>query len=147
MACGIPAKPVNNTARSTASQTAVHSLARAAGNHVYPTAGTIFQDTRTPLQVWFYAIYLFVTTRHGMSGKELQRTLGVTYKTAYRMGQQIRKLTAKADGFEMMQGHIEIDEAYMGGERKGFGPGPAGKQIVMGIVERGGRTVAKSVPT
>ena len=43
------------------------------GHHVYPTAGTVFQDTRTPLQVWFYAIYLFVTTRHGVSGKELQR--------------------------------------------------------------------------
>lgn len=116
------------------------------GHHVYPTAATVFQDTRTPLQVWFYAIYLFVTTRHGVSGKELQRTLGVTYKTAYRMGQQIRKLMAKADGFKMMQGHVEIDEAYMGGARTGFGPGPAGKQIIMGIVERGGRTVAKSVP-
>jgi transposase len=116
------------------------------GDHVYPTAGTVFQDTRTPLQVWFYAIYLFVTTRHGVSGKELERALGVTYKTAWRMGQQIRQLMAKADSFEVMQGHIEIDEAYMGGERKGFGPGPAGKQIVMGIVERGGRTVAQSVP-
>jgi transposase len=50
------------------------------GHHVYPCAGTIFQDTRTPMQVWFYAIYLFVTTRHGVSGKELQRTLGVTYR-------------------------------------------------------------------
>lgn len=59
------------------------------GYHVYPCAGTIFQDTRTPLQSWFYAIYLFVTARHGVSGKELQRTLGVTYKTAWRMGQQI----------------------------------------------------------
>ena len=57
------------------------------GSHIYPTAGTVFQDTRTPLQVWFYAIYLFVTTRHGVSGKELQRTLGVTYKTAWRIGQ------------------------------------------------------------
>src|SRR6185312_6709983 len=47
------------------------------GDHVYPTAGTIFQDTRTPLQVWFYAIYLFAVTRHGVSGKELERTLGV----------------------------------------------------------------------
>src|SRR5580693_9282487 len=73
------------------------------GHHVYPTAGTVFQDTRTPLQVWFYAIYLFVTTRHGVSGKELQRALGVTYKTAWRMGQQIRTLMAKADGFEQMQ--------------------------------------------
>ena len=52
------------------------------GDHVYPCAGTVFEDTRTPLQLWFYAIYLFVTTRHGVSGKELQRQLGVTYKTA-----------------------------------------------------------------
>ncbi|HWP27263.1 MAG TPA: IS1595 family transposase [Xanthobacteraceae bacterium] len=117
------------------------------GHHVYPTAGTIFQDTRTPLQVWFYAIYLFVTTRHGVSGKELQRALGVTYKTAWRMGQQIRTLMAKADGFEMMKGHVEIDEAYIGGRRAGGGPGAGhNKTIVLGIVERGGRTVAQTVP-
>jgi transposase-like protein len=117
------------------------------GDHVYPTAGTVFQDTRTPLQVWFYAIYLFVTTRHGVSGKELQRALGVTYKTAWRMGQQIRVLMAKADGFEMMKGHVEIDEAYIGGYRKHGAPGAGdNKAIVLGIVERGGRTVAKTVP-
>jgi len=117
------------------------------GDHVYPTAGTVFQDTRTPLRVWFYAIYLFVTTRHGVSGKELQRTLGVTYKCAYRIGMQIRKLMAKADGFEMLQGHVEIDEAYIGGYREHGGPGKGeNKTIVLGIVERGGRTVAKSIP-
>ena len=68
------------------------------GDHLYPTAGTVFQDTRTPLRVWFYAIYRFVTTRHGVSGKELQRTLGVTYKCAYRMAcksaSSWRRLTA-----------------------------------------------------
>ncbi|MFZ3352800.1 MAG: IS1595 family transposase [Xanthobacteraceae bacterium] len=117
------------------------------GDHVYPTAGTVFQDTRTPLQVWFYAIYLFVTTRHGVSGKELQRTLGVTYKTAWRMGQQIRVLMAKADTFKEMQGHAEIDEAFIGGYRPHGKPGKGeNKTIVLGIVERGGRTVAKSVP-
>lgn len=117
------------------------------GDHVYPCAGTIFQDSRTPLRVWFYATYLFVTTRHGVSGKELQRTLGVTYKTAWRMGQQIRTLMAKADGFEKMKGHVEIDEAYIGGYRPGrYNPRSAGKTIVVGIVERGGRTVAKAVP-
>lgn len=117
------------------------------GDHLYPTAGTVFQDTRTPLQVWFYAIYLFVTTRHGVSGKELQRALGVTYKTAWRMGQQIRVLMAKADGFAEMQGHVEIDEAYVGGYKPGGKPGRGtNKTIVFGMVERGGRTVAKAVP-
>jgi transposase-like protein len=118
-------------------------------DHVYPTAGTIFQDTRTPLQVWFYAIYLFVTTRHGVSGKELERTLGVTYKTAWRMGQQIRQLMGKADGFEILQGHVEIDEAYVGGARprsEGTGRGSGGKTIVVGMVERGGRIAAETAP-
>lgn len=117
------------------------------GDHVYPTAGTIFQDTRTPLQVWFYAIYLFVTTRHGVSGKELERTLGVTYKTAWRMGQQIRQLMAKADGFELLQGHVEMDEAYVGGYQAGaVGRGANNKTIVFGMKERGGRVVAEPVP-
>ncbi len=119
----------------------------ACGHHVYPCAGTIFQDSRTPLQVWFYAIYLFVTTRHGVSGKELQRTLGVTYKTAWRMGQQIRDLMGKADGFAMLQGHVELDEAYVGGHRPGKrGRGAAGKTIVMGMQERDGKLRAEVIP-
>lgn len=117
------------------------------GHHVHPLAGTIFQDTRTPLQSWFYAIYLFVTTRHGVSGKELQRTLGVTYKTAWRIGQQIRILMGKTDGFAMLQGHVEADEAYVGGHRPGKrGRGAEGKTIVFGLKERGGRLVAESIP-
>ena len=46
------------------------------GHHVYPCAGAIFHDSRTSLQSWFYAIYLFVATRHGVSGKELERCWG-----------------------------------------------------------------------
>ena len=118
------------------------------GHHVYPCAGTIFQDSHTSLQIWFYAIYLFVTTRHGVSGKELQRTLGVTYKTAWRIGQQIRTLMSKADGFEILQGHVELDEAYVGGKRSGGkrGRGAPGKTIVMGLAERGGRIETVVIP-
>jgi transposase-like protein len=118
------------------------------GAHVHPCAGTVFQDTRTPLQMWFYAIYLFVTTRHGVSGKELQRTLGVTYKTAWRIGDQIRKLIQSAEGFAILQGHVEMDEAYVGGVRKGGkrGRGAPGKTIVFGMKEREGRMVANVIP-
>jgi transposase-like protein len=117
------------------------------GDHVYPCAGTIFQDSRTSLQSWFYAIYLFVTTRHGVSGKELQRVLGVTYKTAWRMGQQIRDLMGTVDGFAMLQGHVELDEAYVGGHRPGKrGRGAAGKTIVMGLKERDGRMTTEVIP-
>lgn len=119
----------------------------ACGDHVYPTAGTIFEDTRTPLQSWFYAIYLFVTTRHGVSGKELQRQLGVTYKTAWRMGHKIREQMDKGEVKSLLTGHVEIDEAYVGGRRPGKrGRGAAGKTIVMGFKERGGRLSASIIP-
>ena len=117
------------------------------GDHVYPTAGTVFEDTRTPLQSWFYAIYLFVTTRHGVSGKELQRQLGVTYKTAWRMGMKIRELIGSVDDFDLLQGHVEMDETYVGGHRPGKrGRGAAGKTIVMGMKERDGDMRTAVIP-
>ncbi|MCW5681846.1 MAG: IS1595 family transposase [Xanthobacteraceae bacterium] len=116
-------------------------------DHVYPCAGTVLQDTRTPLQSWFYAMYLFVTTRHGVSGKELQRVLGVTYKTAWRMGHQIRKLMDQSDVFHALKGHVEIDESYVGGHTPGKpGATPGAKTIVLGMKERGGRTVTQVIP-
>lgn len=106
---------------------------------IAPTANTVMHDTRTPLVSWFYAMYLFCTTRDGVSGKELQRQLGVTYKCAYRIGQQICDLMSKAQGFDaLLAGHIELDEAYVGGRRSGGkrGRGAPGKTIVMGLAER-----------
>ncbi len=116
---------------------------------IAPTANTILHDTRTPLVSWFYAMYLFCTTRHGVSGKELQRQLGVTYKTAYRIGMQIRKLTENTQDFDaLLSGHVEIDEAYMGGRSTGVGTGNyrSTKTCVVGLVERKGRMIARVVP-
>ena len=76
------------------------------GHHLHPTVGTLFEKSRTPLQLWFYAIFLFTITRHDVSGKELQRQLGVTYKCAYRMGQQIRKHMAMVDGEDRLSGDV-----------------------------------------
>lgn len=124
-------------------------VAACCGHHVNPTAGTILHDTRTPLVSWFYAMYLFCTTRHGVSGKELQRQLGVTYKTAYRIGQQIRDLTVKAQNFDaLLSGHVELDEAYVGGRRSGGkrGRGAPGKTIVMGLASRDGDMKAVVIP-
>jgi len=114
---------------------------------IAPTANTILHDTRTPLVSWFYSMYLFCTTRRGVSSKELQRQLGVTYKTAWRIGQQIRKLTEAADFDALLQGHIEVDEAYIGGRRPGKrGRGAAGKTVVFGLKERGGPIKTAIVP-
>ncbi len=69
-----------------------------------------------PLRRWFYEIYLLIAARHGVPGKELQRTLGMIYKTAWRIDQQVRKLMDTADPNEAraLRGHVELDEAYVG---------------------------------
>lgn len=116
------------------------------GNHIHPCVGTIFEDSKTSLQLWFYAIYLFTTTRSGVSAKELQRQLGVTYKTAWRMGHQIRKHMSEVDGDEPLSGIVEIDETYIGGKRKGKrGRGAEGKSIVFGMMQKDGKAMTKVV--
>ncbi len=113
--------------------------------------GTPFERSRTPLDKWFYAMYLFTTSRHGVPAKELQRQLSVTYKTAWRMGHEIRKHMARVDGDPPLTDHVEIDETYIGGRKpkiKGFtGRGAKGKTVVMGILERDGEVFTKVVPT
>ena len=84
------------------------------GTHVYPLAGTIFEKSTTPLKSWFYAMHLIASTRCGISAKQLERELGVTYKTAWRMFNQIRKLMADDTG--MLGGKVEMDETYVGGK-------------------------------
>ncbi|HSY06296.1 MAG TPA: IS1595 family transposase [Steroidobacteraceae bacterium] len=119
------------------------------GWHIYPCAGTPFENTRTPLQYWFYAIYLFTTTRHGVPAKELQRQLGVTYKTAWRMADKIREYIGKVDGDGDLSGHVEVDETYVGG--KDNLPGrptierESKKTAVLGMVERGGEVITRVV--
>lgn len=83
---------------------------------LYPTAGTVFEKTRTSLKDWFYVIYLMTSTRNGVSAKEIQRQLGVTYKCAWRMGHQIRRLMALND--TILSGIVEVDETYIGGKAK-----------------------------
>ena len=95
-----------------------------------------------------FAIYLFTTTRHGVAAKELQRQLSVTYKTAWRMAHQIRKLMADADGEWPLDGTVEVDETYVGGKKSGGkrGRGAPGKTVVFGMLERDGELMTKVVP-
>lgn len=117
------------------------------GHHVYPCSGTLFEGSRTPLQLWFYAIYLFSSSRHGVPAKELERQLGVTYKCAWRMGHEIRKHMARIDGDPELGGEVEIDETFIGGPQKGKrGRGAKGKTILFGMLERDGDVMTKVVP-
>lgn len=116
------------------------------GNHVHPMVGTPFHKSHTPLQKWFYAMYLFTTTRHGVPAKELQRQLSVNYKTAWRMGHEIRKYLGVVDGDRPLSGHVEIDEAYIGGYRRGAkARDSVAKVAVLGMLERGGDVIARVV--
>src|SRR4030066_211869 len=87
------------------------------GHHVHPTVGTIFEKSTTPLRLWFYAMFIMSATRCGVSAKQLQRELGVTYKTAWRMAKQIRILMADECG-EPLDGDVEVDETFIGGNPK-----------------------------
>lgn len=86
------------------------------GHHLHPTAGTIFHKSSTSLHLWFYAMYLMTGTRCGISAKQLERELGVTYKTAWRMAYLIRnKLMTQTDVGPFAGGQpVEMDETYDG---------------------------------
>lgn len=117
------------------------------GQQIHPVKGTIFEKSSTPLTLWFYAIYLFSTSKNGVAAKELQRQLGVTYKTAWRMARQIRALMSDKDG-EPLTGTVEIDEAYYGGHipRGHKVDTMKNKSVIVGAVERRGRVKAKVSP-
>ncbi len=122
------------------------------GHHVSPMAGTILEHSSTPLRSWFYAMFLMASTRCGISAKQLERELGVTYKTAWRIFKQIRSMLAEDVALEGSS--VEVDEMYVGGKAKNMhrakreklgGRGTAGKTPVLGMVERKGRVVTKVV--
>jgi transposase-like protein len=124
---------------------------QACGKHLAPTAGTIFHKSSTSLHLWFYAMYLMASTRCGISAKQLERELGVTYKTAWRIAHQIRHELMAQDS-EVFDGvtPIEMDETYVGGRRRGTTRGrpsttDSHKTAVFGMAQRGGKVFATTV--
>jgi transposase len=116
------------------------------GRQISPLAGTIFEKSCTPLTLWFHAMFQMGSTKCGISAKQIQRETGVTYKTAWRMFKQIRSLMSEDGGMQLEGSTVEADETYVGGKRHGRrGRGAAGKSIVVGAVERGGRVTARVI--
>jgi transposase len=118
------------------------------GHHIHPMAGTPFYRSRTSLQTWFYVMFLFCATRNGVSAKEIQRLTGVTYKTAWRIGHEIRKYMGWVDGDRVLGGSgggfpvVEIDKAFIGGHDK---MGHDDKHVVLGMIERKGEVLTRVI--
>lgn len=118
----------------------------ACGHHVHPTAGTIFHRSSTSLRLWFHAMYLMTSTRCGISAKQLERELGVHYKTAWRMFNKIRVELMNDEDEPQLRGTVEIDETSWGGKPrrpiKDKGERARWREnrtTVLGMIERGGR--------
>src|SRR5271155_2875033 len=128
--------------------------------HPSPTftlkTGTIFEDSPIGLEKWLPAAWLIVGAKNGISSYEIHRGLGVTQKTAWFMLHRIR-LAMQDGGFNMLAGEIEVDETFIGAKARNMhkakraekihGRGPDGKEIVFGMVERGGKVVVDHVET
>jgi transposase len=118
------------------------------GAQVYPTAGTPFDRTRTSLRDWFFVMFQFCASRNGVAAKEVERQLGVTYKTAWRMCHEIRKYMGEVDGDAPLGGPfqvVEIDETFLGGETDNAAKFK-NKDVVFGMLQRGGNIITRAVP-
>ena len=116
-------------------------------HQVYPLKDTIFHHSSTPLTIWFYVMWVMIQTRSGVSAKTIQRETGVTYKCAFRMCHQIRKLMA--DDGKPMDGTLEADETYVGGKgwNKRYVSGEEKpKEILAGVLQRGGKIHLRHIP-
>src|ERR1700692_3845861 len=114
--------------------------------------GTIFERSHVPLHKWVYAMYLLVTARKGISSMQLAKEIGVTQKSAWFVLHRLREACCGRD-LTKLAGIIEIDETFVGGKEANkhgskklhAGRGTVGKTPVLGMRERGGRTVAMPI--
>lgn len=121
---------------------------------MHPTAGTVFEKSSTSLHLWYYAMYLMTSTKCGVSAKHLEREIGVSYKTAWRMLNRIRTVLMAQDGDEPLSGDVEVDETAGGGKTRASDRRKGRQHVIAkmsrrptiwGAVERGGRVRAQVV--
>ena len=106
-------------------------------HQAFVIAGTVFENTKLQLPKWFAAIYLMGSDKGGISALRLSKMIGVSWRTAHSMLRKLRQVMGDRDRSHWLDGLVEVDDAYIGGKRKGKrGRGAAGKQSVLLAVER-----------
>jgi len=110
--------------------------------------GTVFEDSPIGLDKWLPVTWMLVNDKNGISSWEIHRAMGVTQKTAWFMLQRVR-LAMQGETHGKLSGEVEIDETFIGGKARNMHPakrrekiqgrGPAGKVVVMGMLQRGGK--------
>ncbi|WP_419626926.1 IS1595 family transposase [Thiolapillus sp.] len=98
--------------------------------------GTLFQASKLPLTTWFLAIYLITQAKNGVSALELMRSLGISWRAAWRLKHKILRAMLEQEADRVLRGRVEVDDAYLGGTRSGKrGRGAAGKRPFVIAVE------------
>jgi transposase-like protein len=146
--------PCCNSTKATFLATRKIWKCRDCGKQFSAKAGTIFEDSALGFDKWLPAFWMIVNAKNGISSCELARALGVTQKTAWFMLHRIR-LAMQNGSVEKLSGEVEADETYIGGKvrsmnnqmklKRGRGTGGAGKEIVMGLLERKGKIKVKHI--
>lgn len=116
----------------------------ACGRQSSVTAGTIFQDTRTPLPVWFRAMWYVASRKTGTSALGLQQALGLgSYETAWAWLHKLRRAMVRP-GRDQLTGRVEVDETYLGAEEAGIrGRGALKKTLIVVAAEQTGRSIGR----
>lgn len=108
------------------------------------TAGTVFQDTRTPLRLWFQAMWWVTTQKNGASALGLQRVLGLKqYQTAWTWLHKLRGAMVRP-GRDLLSGRVEVDETYLGGLEEGLrGRKTQSKALIVVAAQEDGRGIGR----
>lgn len=123
------------------------------GKYFNVKTGTIFEDTKIPLQKWFMALYIFSSHKKGISSHQLAKDIDVTQKTAWFMLHRLRYAFAHPNFKMTLSGDVEADETYMGGKEKNKHKSKRGRQVygsvnktpILGLIERDGNVIAQKV--
>ena len=101
----------------------IYYQCRACRHQATLASGTLFEASKVPLTTWFLAMHLLTASKTNLSALELKRHLGVCYRTAWRMKQKIMEAMTEREEGRQLTGFVQVDDAYLGGERNGGKPG------------------------